>query len=256
MIFINQNYKSLKYPAIFAVLLSLFYTLDHKPFGPIMLAWGIIVVTIVFKGKIRDITATLIMITALAVMVILEYFLVPLENTTFYTLLLIMSLGTILTFYFSLKPQNLLSKRQKFLSWTGAILFGISLFSLMGIIWNNFQLSLIMGVLTFSMLLIGMLIRRRIPKDKDEFNEAVTTINPDEYWFRYEFGGFPKPVRWQGWACYIIMFLSPFIVLIFDRNPDTALVIILVAVFTVIIIAMLKSNYREIIMKYREDLKK
>lgn len=246
----------MKYPAIISVLLSLFYTLDHKPFGPIMLMWGIIFVTLVFRGKIKDITATLIMVAALAVMVILEYFLVPMENTTFYILLLIMSLGTILTFYFSLKPQNLLSKREKFLSWTGAILFGISLFGLMGILWNNFQLSIIIGAFTVGTLLVGMLIRRRIPIDKDEFNETVTTRNPDECWFRYEIGGFPKPVCWQGWACYIIMFLSPFIVLIFDRNPNSALVIILVIVFAVIIITMLKSNYKEIIRKYREDFNK
>jgi hypothetical protein len=221
-----------------------------------MLALGIIFVTLVFNGRMQNIIANLIMVVALAVMVMLEYFMVPLENTTFYILLLIMSLGTILTFYFSLKPQNLLSKRQKILSWTGAVLCGISLFGLVGILCNNFQLSLIMGGFAVSMILVTMLIRRRIFKDKDEFNESAPTRNPDKCWFRYEIGGFPKPVRWQGWVCYIIMFLSPFIVLIFDRNLNSALVIILAIVFAVIIITMLKSNYKEIIRKYREDFNK
>jgi hypothetical protein len=229
-------------------------TLAHAVFGPIMLALGITFVTHVFKDKIQDTTTSIIIVAALALMIILEYFIVPLENTAFYILLFIMSLGTFLTFYFSQKPQNLLNKQEKIISWTGAILFLISLFGLMGIIQNNFQLSLIMGAFTVIMIVLGILIRRRIPKDKDDSNEAGRKTS--EYWFKHEIGGLAKPVRWQGWVCYGIMFLSPFVVMIFDRNPDTAVVIILAIIFTVILIIMLKSNYRENLMKYREDLKK
>ena len=170
-----------------------------------------------------------------------------------------MSLGTFMTFYFSLKPQNLLSKREKILAWTGSILGVISLFSLMGIIFNNFRISLIIGVFTLIMVVISLLTRRKISKEKalkDEFDEEFTTEKVEEYWFRYEIGGMPKPVRWQGWACYVIIFLSPFVVLIFDNDLDTAFVIILAIISVFIVISMLKSNYKESIMKYREDLKK
>ncbi|AEG17612.1 hypothetical protein [Methanobacterium paludis] len=255
-----KNYKGLKTSGILMVLCSLFMMLNNRSYGPIMMAFGIFIVTFIsFKDKKQDITAGIIIAATLAVMLTLEYFLVPIQNTTFYMLLLIMSLGIFISFYFSLKPQNLLSKREKILAWTGSILGGISLFSLMSIIFNNFRVSLIIGVFTLIMIVFSLLIRRKISKEKalkDEFDEGFTTEKVEEYWFRYEIGGMPKPVRWQGWACYVIIFLSPFVVLIFDNDLDTAFVIILAIISVFIVISMLKSNYKENIMKYREDLKK
>ena len=255
-----KNYKGLKTSGILIALSGLLEVFNNNSYGPIMMAFGIFIVTFIsFKDKKQDITAGIIIAATLAVMLTLEYFLVPIQNTTFYMLLLIMSLGIFISFYFSLKPQNLLSKREKILAWTGSILGGISLFSLMGIIFNNFRISLIIGVFTLIMIVIGRLIRRKISKEKalkDEFDEEFTTEKVEEYWFRYEIGGIPKPVRWQGWACYVIIFLSPFVVLIFDNDLDTAFVIILAIIFAFIAISMLKSNYKESIMKYKEDLKK
>jgi|WetSurMetagenome_2_1015567.scaffolds.fasta_scaffold178513_1 hypothetical protein len=255
-----KNYKGLKTSSILIALFGLLGAFNNNSYGPIMMAFGILIVTFIsFKDKKQDITAGIIIAATLAVMLTLEYFLVPIQNKTFYMLLLIMSLGIFISFYFSLKPQNLLSKREKILAWTGSLLGGISLFSLMGIIFNNFRISLIIGVFTLIMIVISRLIRRKISKEKalkDEFDEEFTTEKVEEYWFRYEIGGIPKPVRWQGWACYVIIFLSPFVVLIFDNDLDTAFVIILAIIFAFIVISMLKSNYNEIIMKYREDLKK
>lgn len=254
-----KNYKSLKTSGILIALFGLLSLFNNK-FGPIMMAFGIIIVTfIIFKNKKQNITASIIIAATLAMMLTLEYFLIPIQNTTFYIFLLIMSLGTFMTFYFSLKPQNLLSKREKTLAWTGSILFVISLFGLMGIISNNFIISLIIGVFTLIMIVISLLTRRKISKEealKDEFHEEFTPEKVEEYWFRYKIGGMPKPVRWQGWACYVMMFLSPFVVLIFDGDLNTAFVIILAIIFAFIIISTLKSNYKESIMKYREDLKK
>ncbi|MCE7698763.1 MAG: hypothetical protein K8E24_007995, partial [Methanobacterium paludis] len=116
------------------------------------------------------------------------------------------------------------------------------------IIFNNFRVSLIIGVFTLIMIVFSLLIRRKISKEKalkDEFDEGFTTEKVEEYWFRYEIGGMPKPVRWQGWACYVIIFLSPFVVLIFDNDLDTAFVIILAIISAFIVISMLKSNYKE-----------
>jgi ascorbate-specific PTS system EIIC-type component UlaA len=135
------------------------------------------------------------------------------------------------------------------LLWTGPILLGIGLFGLMGIFFNNFMFSLIIGILVLILSVITRLIV------KGESNDAYA-IGPEEYWFIYEIGGMPKPVRWQGWACYGTIFLSLFVVLIFVRDPNTATVIMVASIFVVVIIAMLKSNYRERIAEYKEDLKK
>ncbi|MBP1946221.1 hypothetical protein [Methanobacterium petrolearium] len=252
-------YKSLKSPGILMGLFGLLWTLGNNAFGPIAMVFGInILIFSIFKGKKQNVTFSIIMVATLALMLTLEYFMVPIENTAFYLFLLIMSLGYFLAFYFSLKPQNQLNKREKILCWTGSILGMISFFVLMGIIYNNFLLSLIMGVFILIMLVIARFIRRRTLKDdalRDEFDEAFTTEKPEEYWFRYKIWGIPKPLRWQGWVCYVVTFLSIFAVLIFDRNPDTAAVIVLAIILAFFITTMFKSNYREIIMKFREDLK-
>ena len=238
----------MKYSAIFMAIMGLLWTLAQNSLGPIMMVLGVNIATfVIFKGKNQDITAGGIMVLALATMLTLEYFLVPIQNTAFYILLLIISLGIFLTFYYSLKPQNLLSKRVKILSWTGSILFGFSLFILMGIIFNNFILSLIMGVATIIVLATGLLIRRSISKDpvlQNEFNEVFTTGNSERYWFKSGINGFPKPVCWQGWVSLVVLFLSPFVVIIFTRNLEMAMVFILAIIVTIIVVIMLKSNYR------------
>lgn len=255
-----KNYKGLKSSGILTIILGLFWTLTKNSYGPIIMALGIIFTAFfIFKDKKQNVMFSIIMAAALTGMLTLEYFLVPIQNTTFYLFLLIISLSIFITFYFSLKPQNLLTKGEKILSWTGSILFAVSLFGLMGIIFNNFRLSLLIGVFALIIFVIGRLIRRRLFKDnalKYEFNEDYTTRDPEKYWFKYEVGGMPKPVCWQGWVCYSIIFLSPFVVLIFDGDPTTAIVIAVAVIFVVTIIAILKSNYRESIREYREDLKK
>jgi len=255
-----NHYKNLKSFGILMGLLGLFWTLGNNALGPIIMVFGINILTfIIFKDKKQNITFNIIMVATLVLMLTLEYFMVPIQNTTFYISLSIMSLGYFLTFYFSLKPQNLLTKREKILCWTGTILGVISFFGLVSIIYNNFLFSLVIGVFILIMLVIALFIRRKMFKDKalkDEFNEAFTTEKPEKYWFRYDVGVIPKPVRWQGWVCYGIMFLSLLVVLILDRDPDTAVIIILAIICAVVIITMVKSNYREIIMKFGEYLKK
>lgn len=161
-----NNLKNLKFIGLMNALFGLLWTLDNHSFGPIMMTFGIIIATFaIFKDKDQNNMAVSIIAATLALMLILEYFLMPLQNTLFYVLLLIMSIGTFLVFHFSLKPQNLLTKREKIVSWTGTILFSISLFILMGIIYSNFALSLIIGTFTLIIIIISQLIRRRKLKD-------------------------------------------------------------------------------------------
>jgi hypothetical protein len=255
-----KNYKGLKYSAIFIVVWGLLSALAQNSMGPIMMFVGITLFTFIrFRGKNQDTTAIIVLAGASALMLILEYFIVPPQNTVFYILLVIMSLGTFSTFYYSLKPQNLLSKRVKILSWTGSILFAICLFILTGIILDNLTLSLISGVAVSIIVVAAYLIRRSLPKDDtlpDEFDEEFTNEKPDKYWFKYENGGFPKPASWQGWVCDLILFSSPFVVIIFTKNLETGMVIVFAIIVTFMILLMLKSNYREIMMEHRKDLKK
>ena len=97
----------------------------------------------------------------LAIMFILEYFLVPMQNTIFYALLLIMSIGTFLGFHFAFVPKDHPTQMEKILSWTGMGLFGISLLGLLGFISNDYTLALIMGVIVLIIVGIGFLARRK-----------------------------------------------------------------------------------------------
>ena len=151
----------------------------------------------------------IIMAVILALMILGEYLLIHVQNTMFYIFLLIMSIGIFMTFYFSSFSNDQFSKKPKKLSWTGSILVIISFPVLMGIILNNFMITLIIIVFTLIVVLVSLIIRRRISKDnalKDDFNNAYNAKDPEEYWFRYEIGGIPKPVRWQGWAWFGIIF--------------------------------------------------
>lgn len=249
----------LKKSSIILALIGLFWTLAQNSLGPIIMVAGITMVTfIIFKGKNHDRLAGIIMLVALVTMLIMEYFLVPLQNTLFYISLFTISLGIFLTFYYSLKPQNIPSKQVKFLSWTGCILFMISFFILIGINFNNFSFSIIMGIGVSIILVTGLLIRRGILKDEAivELNEGLTTGNTEKYWFKYESGGGPKPVRWQGWVCGAIFFISPLVMVFFARNIEMAIVLVFAIIVLFSVLIMLKSNYKEIMIKYSENFKK
>jgi len=251
----KNYYGNLKSSGIITAILGLFLTLGHSSYGPLMMTFGIIFTTFaIFKNKKYNRTIySMIIIAALTLMLTLEYFIVPIQNTIFYILLLLMSIGIFLTFYFSLKPQNHLTQREKILAWTGSALFGISLLGVMGFIFNNFVLSIIIGAFALIMIIVSLLIRRRTFKD-DEFNEVYTTKkDTKEYWFKYKIGrGMPKPVRWQGWACYAIIFMSPLVIIFFNEDLTIDTIIIFAILLTVITITMLKSNYREIVREYKK----
>lgn len=256
-----KNYKKLMYSGIISALMGLLLTGVDVYYGPIMLASGIILVSFfLLKNNERNkVVFSIITIATLLIMFILEYFVLQVQNTLFYLLLLMLSLGFIFTFVPSLKPQNILSHGEKILAWTGTIFFSIGLFGLMGIVTNDFRASLILGVLLLIFIIFILLIRRKISKEEEqenEFEEIYTTErNNQSYWFSYDVGGIPKPVNLKGWACYGIILLSPLIIVIFN-DPTIATAFIVAIIFGVILISFIKSNYREIVKEYRENLKK
>jgi hypothetical protein len=251
-----KNYFS-KWSILIFILLALSF---HNALSPIVIALGIIFATLnIYKNKqqIDSTVYSMIIVGSLALMIIVEYFLVPLQNTIFYVFIIMIAIGIFLTFYFSVISKERLTSKNKILAWTGSILFIIGLSGVFGISSNNLTIPLILGVLVLIFVLVSFVIRRRINKDnalENEFTEVNSTQRSiKEEWFKFKVGSLPKPVRWQGWACYIIFFISPFFVLILDPNPTTGTVIIVALIVILITIAMFKSNYRE---SARENLRK
>jgi len=259
MMKINKNSI---YSSIIGALLGLFLTICGVYYGPIMMAFGVIFASFYIirnKGQHNIVLFSGITVVTLLIMFILEYFVLNVQNTLFYELLLIMSLGLILSSIFSFKSQAILTQGEKILAWTGNILFLLSFFGLMGIIFNDFRGSLILSVLILIFLMFSLLLRRRISKEEElenEFDEIYPAEeNNKSYWFSYKVGGFPRPVSLHGWACYGIILLSPLIMIIFkDPTLDTAFIVAII--FGVVLISILKSNYREVVKEYRENLKK
>lgn len=162
-----KKYGNLKLAGFLLVVSGLFLTLLHEIIGLIFLALGVmnIIIDISKNKKYNGTFYSIILAAALAIMLILEYLLAPTQNSIFYVLLLMMSIGTLMTLYFELTPKHSLTKKEKIISQTGVILFAISFFSLIGIIYNNFTVTLIMVAFMLIMFVIIRLIRKRILKD-------------------------------------------------------------------------------------------
>jgi FtsH-binding integral membrane protein len=127
-----------------------------------MIALGIIfVITDIFKNKKHNKSFYSITIgIILAIMFILEYFLISMQNTIFYALLFIMSIGVFLGFHFAFVSKDHPTQMEKILSWTGMGIFGISLLGLLGFISNDYTFALIMGIIVLIIVGIGFLARR------------------------------------------------------------------------------------------------
>jgi hypothetical protein len=253
-----KNYLS-NWSILIFILVGLSF---HNALSPISIALGIMFASLnLYKNKqqINSTVYTLIIVGSLTLMIIAEYFLVPIQNTIFYLFIIMIAIGLFLTFYFYVISKEHVTSKTKILAWTGSILFTIGFFGVFGITLNNQTITLIMIVLVLIVALVSLIIRRRINKENalNEFNEINSTQRDiKKEWFKFKIGSIPKPVRWQGWVCYIILFISPFLVLTLDLNPTTSTAIIVALITIIITIAILKSNYRESAREYRENLKK
>lgn len=252
----NDYFKGFKFTGILAILMSIGFMLSHNPIGPMMVVLGIFLITFhIIIGKERNTTSAIILAATFAVMFVLEYFLVELRDITIYLLLIVWSTCLFTAFYYSLKPQNHLTKRENHIIWTITILSVACLVYIVGISYN-INLSLVTGFLVFIIAIIGILIRKNFfiyDKFDDEFDDSSITKEPKEYWYKYKTWGM-KPVRWQGWALYGIIFLSLFMALIFVRDATIFVAIGVTIIIFGIVVAMIKSDYIEWAKEFRKNL--
>ncbi|MCZ3364534.1 MULTISPECIES: hypothetical protein [Methanobacterium] len=74
---------------------------------------------------------------------------------------------------------------------------------------------------------------------------------PKKHWFKFEaFLQFPKPICWQGWACYAITILAIIIIgrflIMIGKGSTPHIVLIIVTCMTCFMaVAITKSNFIE-----------
>lgn len=155
---INKNYCKNGFLIIIGFLVLF---INHPALGPIFVPFGITYVTFYnFKSK-KEVSRNFyssIMALTLVLMFILEYFLVPIQNTPFYVLLIILSVSWFLAFYSSF---NYTHEKEKIIVWTGMILFAVSFSMLFGVVSNDFMLALIMGVFVLIIFSYAFFVRNR-----------------------------------------------------------------------------------------------
>lgn len=159
----NSNAPSFLIGFMLLIVGSLNILTNDQLSGPIFIALGLItIISSIFRSRkyFNKIIYSITIVAVLALMLIGEYILSPAQNTIFYVLLLIMAIGILLGYYFSLKSQNFFTKKEKFLMGTGLVLFGVSFIILIGLIDNNFTLSLITGIFVSISIFIGLLLRK------------------------------------------------------------------------------------------------
>jgi hypothetical protein len=157
----NEYFKGFKYTGILTILISIGFMLSHNPIGPMMVVIGIFLIIFnIIIEKEHNTASTIILAASFAVMFVLEYFLVELQDITIYLLLIVWSICFFMAFYYSLKPQNQLTKRENYIIWVITILSVACLVYIVGISYN-INLSLVTGFLVFIIVIIGILIRKK-----------------------------------------------------------------------------------------------
>lgn len=149
---------------ILMIVLGLMLSIRHHVLSPLLIPF-VVTYFAFYNFKVRkEHNGSFyngIMVLSLILMFILEYFLVPVQNIIFYILLVILSLGWFLVFYFSFS-YTLLNQKGKFLTWTGVILFALSFSMLLGVADNDFfVVTLVMGVSVLIIFLVAFFIRKR-----------------------------------------------------------------------------------------------
>lgn len=99
-------------------------------------------------------------------------------------------------------------------------------------------------------------------KEVEDFlklNDIMVEKDTKKDWFKYKrMGGIPKPISWQGWACYAIyvsiFFSSILFMLIYNINPFTFTIILTITTILLVTVATLKSNLREIANEYKKGI--
>ncbi|MGF7118253.1 tetratricopeptide repeat protein [Methanobacterium oryzae] len=181
-----KNNYGVMFPGIIMVIIGLLTILFHSgSIGPILITIGLMLILYdIFKNGDNKAFYGIFMVASLVLMFIFEYFLVPIQNTAFYFFLLIMAIGSFISFYFQLhnNPPTII---KTILLWIGHILLFISVFSLMGIIFKDFTAAIMLGTICLIILIlvgIGFYIFSNQMKGyrllkKGKYEESIKYLN-------------------------------------------------------------------------------
>jgi len=159
---IKGNLKFLGVLLMLTGLLSLL-TFDQIVLSPIFIVMGITFIIIdVFRNNSYNKTFyNIIIVILLVLMVIGEYFIMPMANIWFYICILMVSIGIFSTSYLSLTPQKMITKREKIFSWIGTIIFSIGFLGLFSFIYTDFTIAIIATIIVIITVIISLLIRKK-----------------------------------------------------------------------------------------------
>lgn len=151
---------------ILMIIAALIISIDQPVLGIMFIPFVILTITIFYndfrsKKELNVNFCRCIVTLSLLLMFILELFLVPIQNVTFYIFLIILSVGLFLVSYFPFNPRYKLNQKEKIVNWTGSILIIVALPFLMGLIQNDFMFALIIGVFALIIILVAFFIRKR-----------------------------------------------------------------------------------------------
>lgn len=165
--------QSSRFQGIIFILLGLLWLFhsSNAPISPIFIALGVILATAnYFKSNHKAFYIFLALV--LVLMLVGEYFLAPVQNITlFYVLIAVITVSMCINARSFIIPEDSLTKKEKVREKIGVALYAISLFSLAGIIYNNFEIVLFLSAFMLILIIISLLIRRK--RSKKVFNGLV-----------------------------------------------------------------------------------
>ena len=142
---------------------------ENSILSPVILALGVLfMVAGTFRSK-KDWNRMFYWISvvlALAVMLFGEYIFAPVQNRMiFYILTAVLAVTFLGLSYFILTPEKTYTRQKKILSWSVSILFALTFYGLIAVVYSNLQVALTLGLLVVVLFVISRLIhRKRIPK--------------------------------------------------------------------------------------------
>lgn len=156
----NKNYRN---ATILMIITALMLFINHPVLGPIFIPFVIVCIAFYdFKLKKEHNKSFYIAIVTLSLvlMFVLEYFLVPIQNVTFYIFLIVLSIGFFLVAYSSF-TLNSLNQKEKIVGWIGAASVAITFPILMGLVYNSFLLTLVLVIFMLIIFSVISFIRKR-----------------------------------------------------------------------------------------------
>ena len=125
---IDENYSnSFRNGSVLLIILGLFISMDHPILGPIFIPFVIFLIVMFYRFKNKnegnEDFYRIIMMLSIILMFTLELFLVPIQNLSFYTCLILFSVGFFIDFHLSF--ISIPNRKEKILTCIGLILFSM-----------------------------------------------------------------------------------------------------------------------------------